>query len=45
MNFKMPQEHLNEILNYLVQKPYREVFSLIEHLKQASPVEENVEKL
>ena len=45
MNYQMPQEHLNEILLYLIQRPYKEVYNLVEHLKQANPVKENVEKL
>jgi len=44
MNYQMPQEHLNEILDYLIQCPYKEVHDLVEYLKQANPVKENVEK-
>jgi hypothetical protein len=39
MKYKLPLEHLNEILKYLVSKPYQEVFQLVEYLKQAEQEE------
>ena len=47
MKYQMPQERLDEMLRYLIQKPYQEVFQLVEYLKQAEPVieEADVEKL
>jgi len=40
MNYQMPREHLNEILLYLIQCPFKEVHNLVEHLKQANPAKE-----
>ena len=35
MKYNLPIEHLNEILKYLVTRPYLEVAHLVEFLKQA----------
>lgn len=41
MKYKLPLEHLNEILKYLISKPYQEVFQLVEYLKQAEQEEKD----
>lgn len=48
MKYQMPQQHLNEILHYIIMQPYKDVHHLVEYLKQAENVPEelkNVEKL
>lgn len=40
MNFIISQELAQELLNYLVTKPFQEVFQLIQKLQQLHRVEE-----
>ena len=41
MKYKLPLEQLNEILKYLVNRPYIEVVELVEYLKRAEKDEED----
>lgn len=41
MKYKLPLEQLQQILQYLVSKPYQEVFQLVEFLKQAEQEEKD----
>lgn len=40
MEYKLTEEVLNKILNYLASKPYIEVASLISDLQKAIPLKE-----
>ena len=39
MNYIMPEELGQEILNYLVERPYKEVFTLVMKLQSMKPEE------
>ena len=39
--FKIPAQALQNVLNYLVQRPYIEVAQLISEIQTATPIEEN----
>jgi hypothetical protein len=41
MKYKLPLEHLEQILKYLVSRPYEDVFQLVEFLKQAEQEEKD----
>jgi hypothetical protein len=44
MNYIMPEELGQEILNYLVERPYKEVFVLVAKLQAMKPEEKPEEK-
>jgi len=44
MNYIMPEELGQEILNYLVERPYKEVFILVSKLQAMKPEEKPEEK-
>lgn len=37
MNYLITQELAQAILDYLVERPFREVFALVEHLRNIKP--------
>lgn len=39
MNYIMPEELGQEILNYLVERPYKEVFTLVLKIQSMKPEE------
>ena len=39
MNYIMPEELGQEILNYLIERPYKEVFTLVMKLQSMKPEE------
>ncbi len=40
MDFKLSEETINKVLNYLASKPYIEAAPLINDLQKATPIEE-----
>lgn len=40
MEFKLKQEVLNKVLNYLASKPFVEVAGLIQEVRTATPIKE-----
>lgn len=40
MNYKLPKETLDVLVNYLAKKPYIEVYQLIEQLRQLEQIKD-----
>jgi hypothetical protein len=45
MQYKINEQLVNAVLNYLATRPYVEVFQLVEALKKVEKIEEKVEEV